>query len=154
MKAFTLDYFAGKYVVAPNGCWLWTGAKHGGYGRIYWQEGIKKYRATAHRVIASLVFGEIGREVVVRHSCDTPACINPDHLSCGTQRDNVNDRVVRGRGGSHKIAGEKSPRAKLSAEDVREIRNKFGYVNDVLATFGISKTQYRRIINNQAWRAQ
>lgn len=34
---------------------------------------------------------------VVRHTCDNPRCINPAHLLAGTQQDNMQDRLSRGR---------------------------------------------------------
>ncbi|ACP44084.1 hypothetical protein VPP93_gp13 [Vibrio phage VP93] len=37
------------------------------------------------------------KHVVVRHTCDNPRCINPDHLIGGTIADNNRDRAERGR---------------------------------------------------------
>lgn len=34
---------------------------------------------------------------VPMHSCDVPECINPEHLSVGTQSDNVQDAIRKGR---------------------------------------------------------
>ena len=49
---------------------------------------------------------KLGRELepgeVARHTCDNPICVNPDHLLPGTQRDNVDDMMRRGRHCSHK----------------------------------------------------
>jgi hypothetical protein len=42
-------------------------------------------------------FGPIPEGQVVRHSCDTPLCINPEHLILGTFLDNIQDKVDRGR---------------------------------------------------------
>lgn len=53
----------------------------------------------AHRVSFELFRGPIGK-LKVLHKCDTPACVNPQHLYLGTQLQNVKDRVERGRGNS------------------------------------------------------
>jgi hypothetical protein len=36
--------------------------------------------------------------IFVLHRCDTPACVNPDHLFLGTAKDNALDREAKGRG--------------------------------------------------------
>jgi len=35
--------------------------------------------------------------MIVRHSCDNPRCVNPDHLLLGIQMDNHADKIERGR---------------------------------------------------------
>jgi hypothetical protein len=74
-----------------NGCWEWTRkvcAKGypllGGVGRL-------------HRVVYRLVHGPIPLGMVIRHKCDNPKCLNPDHLLIGTQADNCADTKARGR---------------------------------------------------------
>lgn len=58
---------------------------------------------------------------VVRHTCDNGRCINPEHLLLGTHQDNVQDRVDRDR----TPKGEGHCRAKLTAEQVVEIRRRY-----------------------------
>lgn len=58
-----------------------------GYGVICYQ-GKQIY---IHRLIYEYVFGELPN--IIRHSCDTPNCWNPDHLHDGTHADNVADKV-------------------------------------------------------------
>jgi hypothetical protein len=90
-----LNRFMGKVSPCPNtGCWFWDGASAGEYGYIRDE---RKRGVTAHRASYRLFCGEIpgGRQVL--HSCDVPACVNPDHLFVGTQRDNIHDMKAKGR---------------------------------------------------------
>lgn len=83
----------------PSGCWQWTGSKDSwGYGqiRIVSSSGGSKIRG-AHRISFELFKGEIPDGYFVCHTCDNPRCVNPDHLFLGTQTDNMQDRLRKGR---------------------------------------------------------
>lgn len=84
----------GWSVRESTGCHLWLGiTSQQGYGQL---GDVAKTRA--HRLSWELANGTpIPKGLVVRHSCDTPACINPDHLSVGTDAQNVWDAISRGR---------------------------------------------------------
>jgi transcriptional regulator with XRE-family HTH domain len=76
-------------------CWLWMGGKTlGGYGVFRYndrQEG-------AHRVSWQMAHKEpIPERLQVLHSCDVRLCVNPDHLWLGTQSDNIQDCLAKGR---------------------------------------------------------
>ena len=63
--------------------------------------GTRTYQGKMHRAHRVAYYEAHGYwPNVCRHSCDTPACINPDHLLDGTHQDNANDRVARGRNGA------------------------------------------------------
>jgi hypothetical protein len=76
-------------------CWIWTGSRAGKnhYGAFY-LNGVK-YRA--HRFSFMIHVGEIPAGLEVLHRCDTPLCVNPDHLFIGTQKDNIHDAINKGR---------------------------------------------------------
>jgi hypothetical protein len=74
-------------------CWIWQGTMDGsnGYGRV-------KYRGSpygAHRLAYRNLVGPFDEEMLICHHCDVPACIRPEHLYVGTQKENVNDREER-----------------------------------------------------------
>lgn len=77
----------------PNsGCWLWDGSlgsNGSGYGSL-WIKSAQK-RVPAHRASYTAFFGDIPDGKVVMHRCDTRSCVNPDHLSLGSYRDNAID---------------------------------------------------------------
>lgn len=104
MSATVLARFEQRYVTVPEaGCWLWIGrAKPKGYGRI----GIGRNKQfAAHRVSWELFRGEIPAGMCVCHKCDTPSCVNPDHLFLGTHADNAGDRQRKGRGAINRSGG-------------------------------------------------
>jgi len=71
-------------------CWEWTGKLlSNGYG--YFAKGL------AHRYAWSLINGEIPKGMYVMHSCDNRKCINPEHLSIGTPKENTQDMVRKKR---------------------------------------------------------
>lgn len=90
-------------------CHVWIGAsiKHG-YGSFRWVD----RSMPAHQAAYRLYKGEPNG--VVRHTCDNPWCVNPDHLLEGTQADNVRDMVERGRVSKHS--------RKLTQKEAEDIR--------------------------------
>jgi hypothetical protein len=81
----------------PNsGCWLWCGTISGdGYGSLFYAG--RSHRA--HRVAWAEEHGEDPGDGHVMHSCDTPLCVNPDHLKLGTHQENMADKARKARGG-------------------------------------------------------
>lgn len=80
---------------ARTGCWEWTGAHDSnGYGMI----SRNGRRVRLHRLVAQLVLGLASDDTrIVLHKCDNPGCFNPDHLTIGTQGDNMVDCSDKGR---------------------------------------------------------
>ena len=99
---------------APHECWPWLGTMRGSYG-VMKHEGKD---VAAHRLVFYR-YNDYFPEVV-RHTCDTPECVNPAHLLPGNQQDNVNDRVERGR--SAISPGRSNPNARYTEEELDEVR--------------------------------
>lgn len=78
---------------AETGCQNWTGALRDGYGMVWY----KGRLVSAHRLMWEFSNGEIPKGIQVLHKCDNRKCINPDHLFSGSQRDNIQDAISKGR---------------------------------------------------------
>ena len=106
----------------PHECWLWRGGQNNdGYGVI--ATGGVPTMTTAHRASWALHNQAIEEGLHVLHRCDTPACVNPAHLFLGTNRDNIMDCVAKGRRHMPDAKGERNGYAKLTDEEVRQIRD-------------------------------
>jgi hypothetical protein len=109
-------------------CWLWTGAKHpGGYGQFplypIGPDMVPTGRPTntrASRVSWILHKGPIPEGMWVLHKCDTPSCVNPEHLFLGTAATNTADCVSKKRN----AVGITNGHSKLTEQQVRDIRLK------------------------------
>jgi hypothetical protein len=79
-----------------TGCLLWAGttSKRHGYGSLY----VDGRQQPTHRMAWILRNGPISDGLMVLHRCDVRVCCNPDHLFLGTNRDNHDDMVTKGRG--------------------------------------------------------
>jgi hypothetical protein len=100
--------------------------------------------------------GPISSGLLVCHRCDTPACVNPEHLFLGTHADNTGDMMAKGRG-RRPIArcGEASPSAKLNAVTagvVRFLARNTTLTNKTIASmFGIQRTHVSNIRLGRVW---
>ena len=158
-----------------EGCWVWFGyCTRYGYG-MFQARAVSHHPLYAHRVSWLLAFGAIPKGLHVLHRCDNPACVRPDHLFLGTQRDNNDDRDRKGRVASgdqngartmpHRnpfvrtrgsgLCGEKHPMAKLTALQVRQLRKEFAAGvrrADLAAKYGISEGHVYCIGGGKAWK--
>lgn len=132
--------------VPEAGCWIWVrGTDSCGYGKTY----VHGKHVGAHRASYEAFKGAIPDGLEVLHSCDTPACCNPDHLSVGTHQQNSHDRVRRGR--SARLVGAHNPSARLDEESVRLIRSHKGSHSSAARAFGVSIATAHRIRTNSSW---
>jgi hypothetical protein len=89
-------------------CWEWQGSRHAktGYGTFSLYR-VRNGPIHAHRVAYVIHYGRIVAGKVVMHSCDNPGCVNPKHLRLGSQRENTQDMIAKGR--KWTPAGRRSP---------------------------------------------
>lgn len=108
MRGHVNDRFDASVTPEPNtGCWLWVGTiGRNGYGRIR-RDGVRLW---AHRFSYERFKGPIPSGTEICHTCDTPLCVNPDHLFAGTHTENMRDSVRKGRNNTAGIAHRWLPR--------------------------------------------
>ena len=142
-------------------CWEWAAGKYSsGYG-MFWMDGSNH---GAHRVAWELTFHEtLGKFDFVCHKCDNPCCVNPSHLFKGGPRDNMVDKVLKGRQNQKGklnpgTSGQKNHNAKLTTENVQKIRaeysrGKTGNGIRLLANkYGVRPFTIYCIVNQKTWR--
>lgn len=145
-------------VEKTDDCWNWMGCRQKiGYGNVTVGSRIDGTKRTvlAHRLAYELAFGEIPDNEKVLHRCDNRACVNPEHLFIGSQADNVADMMAKGR--KHTLSGESHPGAKLTQEQVEEIRRRYkagGITQAQLAKeYGVLQPAISAAIRGHTWKA-
>lgn len=147
-----IERFHQKYEINESGCWMWTGgtrpnSKGVPYPR-HWTDDFKSI--SAHRFSFELVHGAIPQGMYVCHKCDTPLCVNPDHLFLGSHQDNMRDMVAKQR--SFVGRGEdKKGRAKLTNQQADQIRKMSMSHTKIGAMFGVSATTIGRIKRKESY---
>ena len=145
-------YLANADVRGPDDCWEWKRGRVGkGYGAYYPNgKGSQRY---AHIVAVEKDGREVPDGLVVMHTCDNPPCVNPAHLVVDTQRENLLDMQRKGR--KVQVRREGHPRAKLTEEQVVEIRKRYPTravsVRVMAREYGISHVQLMRVAKGRAW---
>jgi len=138
----------------PNGCWEWQGPKKNGYG--YCPVGGKVKEEYAHRLAYYYAKGS-PKGHVIRHTCDNPLCCRPSHLRAGTQKENIQDMVRKGRAkggprGSQK--GEKNNGSKITegqARTVLRLSQEGKRQAEIARMTGVKRSNVWAIINQKSW---
>lgn len=146
------DRFWSK-VEFSDGCWVWKGsARETGYGQFNNEGKIVK----AHRLAYEWIVGPIADGLYVCHHCDNRLCVRPDHLFLGTAKENMQDCVRKGRLVHVSAKGEDGGSAKLTWEQVREIRNTYasgGISQPALAReYGVVQGTISNILLHKTWK--
>jgi hypothetical protein len=144
-------------------CWLWTaGCFDDGYGAF----GYKGKLWRAHRWCYWRTKGEIPIGMVVMHSCDTPRCVRPEHLSVGTYSDNAADAASKGRNiwqrhpekvHRRKQNGEDNASAKLNWSNVARIRQMYAEgrkQREIAEFFKVTQSAISNVLTGKRWTKQ
>lgn len=138
-------------VAAPdeNGCMDWLACTTGaGYGMFKGPNDMGDI--AAHRFSYMLNKGPIPHGINCLHKCDRYICVAPDHLFLGTQADNMRDMKEKNR----QAMGEKNGQAKLSNNDVIEIRAKLAeglQAKSLSIEYGVGIKAISKIKLRQRW---
>lgn len=139
-------------ILNQSDCWEWMGGKRNkGYGS-FWLNG---RHVVSHRLAWELTNGQIPDGLMVLHKCDNTGCCNPSHLFLGTHHDNMDDMVKKGRQARWVKRTNISPSAKMTTDQVLEIRSLKGSVSQrkLADMFGISQAAVWKILSNNSWSA-
>lgn len=135
---------------AADECWTWTGAMASrGYGVL----SVNGRMVYAHRLAWEMEHGKAPK-MFVCHRCDNPPCVNPSHLFLGTPADNMRDMTAKGRYRPYDRRGGRNPRAKLTSDQVLEIRARHGAgepPRKLAPAYGVSRSHVSNIIARRCW---
>lgn len=134
-------------ILTSKDCWEWAGCLVGfGYGQVT----IRRIQYGTHRIAYFLCNKQDPGDQLVCHRCDNPKCCNPNHLWLGTEAENIQDRNTKGRNAK----GIKHARAKLTEQQVRQIRNQYatGIGQRALGRkYDVTHATIQGIIHRRTW---
>lgn len=149
-------------VKRADGCWFWQGGRDtNGYGVLN-RGGRSDGKILAHRLSWLIANDDLPDDLDVLHHCDTPPCVNPEHLFLGTQADNNADRDAKGR----QNLGEKNGAVRLKEGQVREIRRRYDHrdsrkstrvwtnpdgIKAIAEDYGVHIVTIFDIVNRKTW---
>ena len=144
----TLRFIENHRHYAGTQCLLWPYGKHGnGYGKVC-KDG---RRRRAHAVMLEMTAGPPPTpKHQAAHSCGNRACISPQHLRWATSSENQRDKLLHG---THN-RGERNSQAKLTAAQVREIRELLEQgvrQREVGRLYGIAQSSISLIKGGKSW---
>lgn len=150
MRTTLAERFMAKVERGPE-CWQWcASAFKDGYGQFK----VYTKNMKAHRVSWEIHRGSIPDGMLVCHHCDNRMCVRPGHLFLGSPASNSGDMVQKGR----QARGDKNGNAKLSWDDVRDMRSRYSYrgrngetTSALASEFGVTHALVSRIVRGLSW---
>lgn len=141
--------------LGPDECWNWKSTRsHYGHGQF----SIHYKKFVSSRISFFIANGEFPNRLFVCHRCDNPSCVNPAHLFLGTQKDNIQDMMAKGRGPAkrvgNRVLGDSRVGAILTEAKVREIRSKHasGIAMRALGReYGVNRVTIRYVVKRRTW---
>lgn len=146
--------FWGKIDIrGDDDCWEWMAGKlKDGYGHFFFAG----HHIQAQRVAYALGTGIEPDDLYVLHQCDNPPCCNYHHLYRGDAKTNARDMVAKGRFVHNGVRGELVGSAKLTSDQVMEIRSHYasgGYsLTQLGRMYGICFQSIHSIVRRKTWR--
>lgn len=141
-----------RTTIVESGCWEWQGYRDkDGYAILTYN----KKPLKLHRVIYELVYGDLGG-LHALHSCDNPPCLRPTHIFSGTNADNTQDKISKGR--ARYAKGEETGNHYLTTKQVLAIRKDYensdkkrGVATQIAEKYNLSPRLVQRIIRRDRW---
>lgn len=149
----------------PDECWLWKACRffEGGYGKLCLPG---QRSVSAHKFSYELHYGKVPSGLQVLHSCDVKICCNPNHLFAGTQKENMEDMHLKGRGVYGDMhwtrsnpesvrRGESHGCAKLREYQVLQIRRRASQgelAPSIAKDFKVSQSTVYLILQGKIWK--
>lgn len=146
-----------RHVKITGSCWTWTGSTNEkGYGTFKQESGCSPVRA--HRYSWELAHGEPPPTgVLVLHSCDNPPCVRPEHLFLGSDLDNSDDKISKGRwipDNPEHVAEFIELVRRLSDSQIVEAYERVAggeAQRSVAADLGVNQSTISRLVNGHHW---
>ena len=160
-------------VRGPDDCWPWLGSLRGdppqNYGRIMFSYVLYP----SHRVAYALFTGEeIPPSLDGLHTCDNPPCCNPRHIFPGTDKTNMEDKVLKGRAATGIRNGKYTHPEKIQrgdqhymrnghrtqkltrnvVEHIRSLPNAHSHRHELASEYGVSEASIRDILMYRTWK--
>lgn len=154
MRANALQYILNKIEIVDD-CWLFQHKSNDRYPGVSNTLVGRHFRAYKAHQLSYLVYkGEYDRAKYICHTCDTPSCVNPQHLFVGTPKENTAAMISKGRRGYTGMKGEMHPKCRLGELEVRFIKCSKGYVADseLAALFNVGKSNINNVRSGLIWK--